>query len=75
MFLVWSNLYGAWVRQGRNGYTGSIDEAGFFDLDEAGQIARLENVTGMVERVDPFTGRGYAQFAAVVLNAPALVAA
>lgn len=71
---MWSNCYGAWVRPERNGYTGSLDEAGFFTVEQAGQIARLENAGGPVERVDPFTGQGYVQFAAVVMTAPALMA-
>lgn len=69
-YLVWSNRYGGWLRPHRNGYTGSLDEAGYFEVDEAGRIAAMENCGGPVERSDPFTGRRYAQHSAVVMAAP-----
>lgn len=73
-YLVWSNRFGAWVRPERNGYSTSLDEAGYFTADDAEVIVSLENVGphGWAKRVDPFNNREYHQWAAVMMAAPEL---
>jgi hypothetical protein len=72
-YLVWSNHRGAWVRPQCNGYTGSLDEAGYFTAADAERIVALENCGGPVERVDPFTNRRYVQYSAVIMPEPQMV--
>lgn len=74
---MWSNRHGGWWRPLRNGYTGSIDEAGYFEYDEARQIVALATwgEGGRIKRSDPFTGREYWQYGDVMITAPQVLVA
>lgn len=71
-YLIWSNREGGWWRPGCNGFTRSLDEAGYFTREDAERLVAQATCNGVLstDRVDPFTGRRYRQADEVMMPEP-----
>lgn len=60
-FWIWSFEHRAWWRQGGNGYTPNIKEAGTFSFEKAVEICRDSHPDNPEEAMVPIVGKGGAK--------------